>query len=314
MRLEPQPGSTFAAHDREARAARIEMIVDGGQRPFCGRNRILLESGRFWRGYAFEHVRVPAAGTLERVSTPCHRIFFVAAGTCDVRYRDGAGEARRRLSLGSFCFVSRGYQFHRLAWTGSRLEAVVVDIADLGADPNPIDAFGRTDAFFDLYMGVEDARIATLIDLMRAEIESGCPTGSAYAEALSVALASRVASLCASAPGDERRTAMLSAKQLARITDHVARNVSDDLTIDRLAALVNMSPFHFARCFKHATRMTPHQFVTRERILRARKLLTSTDQSIGAIAMSLGFSSQSHFADVYRRVTGSTPRRDRGVA
>jgi AraC family transcriptional regulator len=74
-----------------------------------------------------------------------------------------------------------------------------------------------------------------------------------------------------------------------------------------------MSPFHFARCFKQTTGMTPHQFVTRERILRARKLLTSTEQPIGEIALSLGFASQSHFADVYRRITGSTPRRDRGT-
>src|SRR5437763_15614344 len=104
---------------------------------------------------------------------------------------------------------------------------------------------------------------------------------------------------------------MLSPKQLGRITDHFAKNVADDLTIDRLATLVNMSPFHFARCFKQTTGMTPHQFVTRERIQRAREMLVLGKQSIGEIAMALGFASQSHFADVYRRITGSSPRRDR---
>ncbi len=289
----------------------IELIVDGEIRPLCARNRILLESGRSWRGYRLGHVRIPGSGLLKRVSTPHHRIFFVARGHCDVRYRDAAGEARRRLSVGSFCFLSRDHEFERLAWKASRLEVIVVDITDLGPDPNPIDAFGRTDAFFDVYMGAEDARVASLLDLMCSETAAGCPTGSAYAEALSLALASRIACLCASAPCDERRAAMLSAKQLDRITDHVAKNVSEDLTIEHLAALVNVSPFHFARCFKQTTGMTPHQFVTRERILRARKMLASTDQPIGDIAMSLGFASQSHFADVYRKITGRTPRRDR---
>jgi AraC family transcriptional regulator len=295
----------------EPESPRIELIVDGDRRPFCARNRVLRETGRFWRGCLLEHVRVPPAGVLERVSSPDHLLFFIAAGRCDIRYRADAPETRRRLSLGSFCFVSRGYRFERIAWKASRAEAIVVAIRDIGTEANPIDAFGRTDALFDVYMGVEDERVASLLDLMRQEIESGCPTGTAYSEALSLALASRVAALCASAPGDDRRVAPLSSKQLSRIIEHIVKNLSEPLTIDRLAAVANMSPFHFARCFKQTTGMTPHQFVIRERILRARKMLASTDQPISDIAMLLGFASQSHFADVYRKITGRTPRRDR---
>jgi AraC-like DNA-binding protein len=303
------PGGPPYATGAERRP--IEIIVDGVVRPLCSRNRILLESSRSWRGYRLGHVRLPSAAMFKRVSTPQHRLFFVARGHCDVRYRDAAGDARHRLSVGSFCFLSRNHEFERVGWKASRLEAIVVDITDLGAEPNPIDAFGRTDAFFDVYVGAEDARVEALLDLMRSEIAGGCPTGSAYAEALSLALASRIACLCASAPASERRMSMLAPKQVARVTEHIAKNVSDDLSIKCLAALVNMSPFHFARSFKHSTGMAPHQFVTRERILRARTMLASTDQPIGDIAMSLGFASQSHFADVYRKVTGRTPRYDR---
>jgi AraC family transcriptional regulator len=301
-------------HDVSAEIGQIELIVDGGRRPMCAPNRVLLESGRFWRGYRVELMRIPPIGILERVSTPQHRIVFVASGTCDVRYRAYAREARCRLSRGTFCFISRGYLFERLAWKGRRFEAIMVDITDFGADPNPVDAFGRTDALFDMCMGIEDARVSTLIELVRAEIEAGGPTGGAYGEALSLALASRVASLCASMPGSQRRAATLSSKQLGRITEHIGKNLSEELTIDRLAALVNMSPFHFARCFKQTAGMTPHQFVTRERILRAREMLVSGEQTIGEIAMALGFASQSHFADVYRRITGSSPRHDRSTS
>ncbi|HEX8011011.1 MAG TPA: AraC family transcriptional regulator [Casimicrobiaceae bacterium] len=248
------------------------------------------------------------------MSTPHHRIVFVASGTCDVRYRADGREARRRLSPASLSFVSRGYLFQRLSWKANRFEAFIVDITDLDAGPSPIDAFGRTDALFDMYMGLEDPDVASLIDLMRAEIKAGCPTGSAYGEALSVALSARVASLCASMPGERRRAALLSAKQLARVTNHVAKSLSDELTIDRLAALVNMSPFHFARCFKQTTGVTPHHFVTQERIRRAREMLASSKRSVGDIALELGFSSQSHFAEVYRKITGHTPRLDRSGA
>ena len=306
-----QQTAKLETHRTDLQGPRIELIVDGEPHPFCARNRLLRESGRFWRGYRLEHVRIAASGTLERVSAPDHLLFFVAAGTCDIRFRTDMPDARRRLSLGSFCFVSRGYEFERLSWKGSRAEAIVVAIRDIGADPNPIDAFGRTDALFDVYIGVQDARVATLLELMRSEIESGCPTGTSYAEALSLALASRVASLCASAPDADRRIAPLSARQLARTTEHIGKNLAEPLTIERLAAVANMSPFHFARCFKQTTGMTPHQFVIRERVGRARKMLASTDLAIGDIALSLGFASQSHFADVYRKITGRTPRRDR---
>ncbi len=306
-----QKTANLAADGPRLECPRIELIVDGERHPFCARNRVLRESGRFWRGYLLEHVRVPPSGTLECVSPPDHLLFFVAAGSCDIRYRADMRDARRRLSLGSFCFVSRGYAFERLSWKARRAEAIVVSIRDIGADPNPIDAFGRTDALFDVYIGVEDARVATLLNLMCSEIESGCPTGIAYAEALSLALASRIASLCTSAPDTDRRVAPLSSRQLARITEHIVNNLSDPLTIDRLATVANMSPFHFARCFKQTAGMTPHQFVTRERVVRARELLGSTRQPIREIAISLGFASQSHFTDVYRRITGSTPRRDR---
>jgi AraC family transcriptional regulator len=316
--MEPIMDGAPSAHSLAGRGTRrlvdgprIELRVGEERRPFCARNRILCQSGRFWRGCLLEHVAVPSGGTLEHVSAPDHMLFFVAAGSCDIRYRAGGPETRCRLSPGSFCIVSRGYRFERIAWKASRAEAIVVEFRDTDAEADPIDAFGRTDALFDVCMGVEDAYVASLLGLMRHEIESGCPTGTAYSQALSLALASRIAALWASAPVVDRHVAPLSTEHLSRITEHIATNLADTLTIERLAAVANMSPFHFARRFKQATGITPHQFVTRERILRARELLVSTRQSIREIAVSLGFASQSHFTDVYRSITGNTPRRDR---
>jgi AraC family transcriptional regulator len=311
-RVESRMRAAIAGREQPvADRSRIELIVAGTRQPVCAANRVVMDSGSFWSGYRLETIRAPASGLLEQVSSPHHRIVFVVSGTCSVRYRAYLHEGRHRLSPGMFCFIGRGYVFERLAWKGRTFEAIIVDIADFGVDSNPIDAFGRTDALFDMYMGIEDARVATLVELMRSEIEAGCPTGGAYGEALSLALASRVASLCAAIPSEQRRAATLSSKQLQRVTDFVRANLAHELSIERLARLVSMSPFHFARCFKQTTGFTPHQFVIRERIARARTMLSSNTQSIGDVAMALGFASQSHFADVYRRITGTSPRRDR---
>jgi AraC family transcriptional regulator len=74
-----------------------------------------------------------------------------------------------------------------------------------------------------------------------------------------------------------------------------------------LAALVQLSPPHFLRMFKHATGLAPHQYVLTQRIERAKGLLRTSMLAIGEIAFHLGFQTQSHFTMHFRRLTGLTP-------
>lgn len=100
--------------------------------------------------------------------------------------------------------------------------------------------------------------------------------------------------------------------QLRKVEDHVREQLAEDISTDTLAALVNLSPFHFSRVFKQATGMSPLQFVTRERITRAQQLIRETPHSLLEIALDVGYSSPSHFAQVFRRVVGVTPTEFRG--
>ncbi len=64
---------------------------------------------------------------------------------------------------------------------------------------------------------------------------------------------------------------------------------------------------HFSRVFKQATGMSPLQFVTRDRIVRAQKLIRETSRCLIEIALEVGYTSPSHFAQVFRRVVGVAP-------
>ena len=75
-----------------------------------------------------------------------------------------------------------------------------------------------------------------------------------------------------------------------------------------LGAVVEMSPCRFARVFKEAIGLPPHQFVLRKRIARARKMLEASDLPLSEISASLGFESQSHFTAVFHKLAGTTPR------
>jgi len=95
--------------------------------------------------------------------------------------------------------------------------------------------------------------------------------------------------------------------RLRKIEDYVHAHVSESISIDSLAELAELSPFHFSRVFKQATGITPLQFVTRERMLQAQQLIRETSRSLIEIALEVGYTSPSHFAQVFRRTVGMAP-------
>jgi AraC family transcriptional regulator len=103
----------------------------------------------------------------------------------------------------------------------------------------------------------------------------------------------------------------LPSDRLQRVTEYIQQNLDKDLKLAALAALVYMSPYHFARLFKCRTGVPPHRFVVRQRIARASAFLAAQELSVAQISRMVGFRSPSHFATVFRRVTGTTPRRYR---
>ena len=100
----------------------------------------------------------------------------------------------------------------------------------------------------------------------------------------------------------------LPACRLRRVTEYIRQNLDKELRLAELAALVCMSPYHFARLFKCSTGVPPHRFVVRQRIARARACLATPELSIAQISRMVGFGTPSHFTTVFHRVTGVTPR------
>jgi AraC family transcriptional regulator len=72
-----------------------------------------------------------------------------------------------------------------------------------------------------------------------------------------------------------------------------------------------MSLYHFARLFKRTTGVSPHRFLVQRRIEQARALLAAQTLPIAEIARSVGFRTPSHFATIFRRISGITPSVDR---
>ena len=99
----------------------------------------------------------------------------------------------------------------------------------------------------------------------------------------------------------------LSENKVRAIADYVIRNLDRSIPVSELAAMVNISRFHFSRQFRSATGFAPHQYVLRCRMGRAAQLLIDTEMSVCAVAVEVGCVDQSHFANTFRRTFGCTP-------
>jgi AraC family transcriptional regulator len=79
------------------------------------------------------------------------------------------------------------------------------------------------------------------------------------------------------------------------------------LSLDEMAQSVGLSTAHFARMFRKSTGETPHQFVLRQRLERAKAMLCAPDARVLDVAVACGFKTQQHFAQVFRDVCGISP-------
>lgn len=100
----------------------------------------------------------------------------------------------------------------------------------------------------------------------------------------------------------------LTTIQLRQAIDYVQAHLDQDLSLAQIAAAISISPTYFSRLFKRATGSSPHQYVIQQRVERAKVLLKTTDLAIANIAFQVGFSSQSHLTQHFKRFTGVTPK------
>ena len=96
----------------------------------------------------------------------------------------------------------------------------------------------------------------------------------------------------------------LPIRLLHKVEDYLSEHLAEEISVAALSELVDLSPFHFCRVFKQTTGMSPLRFVIRERVARAQQLIRETSRSVIEIALEVGYTSPSHFAQVFRRVAG----------
>ena len=105
-----------------------------------------------------------------------------------------------------------------------------------------------------------------------------------------------------------RRAGTLPRARLRAVVEYIEEHLDAGPTLEQLAAVARLSAYHFARQFKAATGLPPHQYVIARRVERAKQILqTGSDFSLAEVAAHVGFSDQSHLSHHFKRLTGVTP-------
>jgi AraC-like DNA-binding protein len=94
---------------------------------------------------------------------------------------------------------------------------------------------------------------------------------------------------------------------LRRAKDLIDRDFAEPLDVPALAREAHASRAHFVRSFKKAFGETPHAYLLRRRMERAKELLRSTQLSVTEVSLAVGFRSLGSFSTAFRQLVGEPP-------
>ena len=158
------------------------------------------------------------------------------------------------------------------------------------------------------WCGMVDARLAALVKAVNAERIAGFPSGRLFLDSIEQAIA---AALVDAFEGQNRSVRKLRGglgpARLRLVKELVHARMEAELTLAEMAQSAELSPAHFSRMFRRSTGETPHQFVLRQRVERAKEMLREAEMRVLDVAVACGFKTQQHFARVFRRICGASP-------
>ncbi len=193
-----------------------------------------------------------------------------------------------------------GYDHYLLMRIASDfMQKVAIEAVEV--DPNQIELLPE--------FRVRNPQIEQIGTMLHFELMNGGLAGRLYVESLTNVLAVHLLrNYATTKPRIALYNGGLSDRQLLIVTDYINDHLAEDIKLSDLSQLLGMSQFHFSRLFKQSMGISPHQYVIKQRIERAKLLLKQAELSVVEVALQCGFNSHSHLGKHFRQLTGMTPK------
>jgi AraC family transcriptional regulator len=168
----------------------------------------------------------------------------------------------------------------------------------------------RTQGLVSPHLGSHDRVMYGLANALLDQVERANERSALFIDHIALAFFTHIISAYGNAAvPDDLTSGRLSPWQLRRVLDFLSAHLSEDPTVAELARECALSSGYFARAFRRTTGATPHQWLIRKRVERARGLLLGNGLGLADIALVCGFVDQSHFTRVFAKLEGDSPGR-----
>lgn len=295
---------------RQSSAEALDELVPG--------IRVAVAQGRAWKDLlvqVFERSRRQDCLLIPAVPEPL--IVWILSGSAIVEERELGGQwVANRVSAGDF-FLTNAPEPYELKWTAEGDQPFAVMHLHLGLQllqRATAEVLGK-DIQLELrdVSGEQDRILSALLEPLRVELMSAADPSAMFVQGLAQSLAVHLVRHYGTASLAEKRPrGGLPAFKLRRVTDLMEAQLDQEFQLGQLARSLGLSEFHFGRAFKKSTGYTPSHYFIRLRMERARQLLRETARPVIEIALEVGYTSASHFAQVFRREVGVPPSEYRG--
>jgi len=196
---------------------------------------------------------------------------------------------------------------HEEKWVGlmntPHLQLIISDGALMAASERKSSEVG-----LPAYRQFADPRLGALMAAVDAERVAGFPSGRLFLESVELALAVALVNNYAVRPSPGIYRGGLNPARLRKVVELVHAKLDSDLSLEELADAAGLSRTHFSEMFRQSTGQSPHQFVLHRRVDRSKELLRAAEMRVLDVAVACGFKNQQHFARVFRKVCGVSPR------
>ena len=284
---------------------RVSVCEDGRPVPLVPHLPLLSSADHPWNGFLLEQ---HASGGFEVPKHNHSSILLSMQLSAGLRldWHSGSEAGSAQVDAGSLTLHGRS-SCDRSSWTGSydrllfELDLKHLERLTEGRFPG-----GRIDVAERWIF--KDARIEHLLKVMRLELRQGALAGRLFGEQVGNSLAILLAEQYAVvAPAMFATRGRLPKSRLSKVHEYVEAHLDRNMSLSELADTAAMSPYYFARLYKQATGISPHQYVIQRRIERAKELLRDPGISVFEVGVRVGYLDPKHFRDMFRRETRITP-------
>jgi AraC family transcriptional regulator len=279
---------------------------------------LVSSSERAWRG-VYAELRSHPAGELPTFTPTSTEVAMLVRGAATVTRRADGVHQQTAASGGTIWLCPAGLKEDFIV-----ISKNIAEVLHIYLPANPFTALAATgqgasteSARLRYKAGFRDPLLESIAHCILMEMGQETSSGALLIETLASSLIARLLQSHSNISPELQHSRVysnrLADRKLRHVLDFIETHIEGDLTVERIAATVSLSQFHFARLFKSTTGKSPHQYVSERRLIHAKQMLVDADRPLVDIAHACGFSSEGNFCRSFRRATGVTPGQFRAL-